>query len=251
MYDRSELIDRAIANLRDKLLEESIIVALVCILFLLHARSALVAILTLPVGILLAFIAMRWIGVGADIMSLGGIAIAIGAMIDAAIVMIENIHKHLERAVDARPANRATHLRAVSTPPSSPPPNAGSWSPLVQEVGPALFFSLLIITVSFLPVFSLTGQEGRLFRPLAWTKTLAMAAASLLSITLVPVAMSVFVRGRLLRERANPINRALIRAYQPLFGSCSGAVAVVCCGGVVLSSPGFPGSGSAANSCRH
>jgi Cu(I)/Ag(I) efflux system membrane protein CusA/SilA len=221
VYDRSDLIERSIDNLRGKLLEESLVVALVCIVFLMHARSALVAIVTLPVGILIAFIAMRRVGVGADIMSLGGIAIAIGAMIDAAIVMIENLHKHLERAVvahelasgadanartsrwlDTRTLPHADRLRAVVE--------------AAQEVGPALFFSLLIITVSFLPVFSLEGQEGRLFRPLAYTKTFAMAAASLLSVTLVPVMMGVFVRGRILRESANPLNRILIRAYRPL-----------------------------------
>ena len=218
VYDRSDLIDRAITNLRDKLFEESIIVALVCILFLLHARSALVAILTLPVGILMAFIAMRWIGVGADIMSLGGIAIAIGAMIDAAIVMIENMHKHLERAVTAKEP-----VPGGSTPGASFNTSALStverWRVVTEsarEVGPALFLSLLIITVSFIPVFTLVGQEGRLFRPLAFTKTLSMAAASLLSLTLVPVAMGLFVRGRLYRERANPINRALIRVYRPM-----------------------------------
>ena len=221
VYDRSDLIERSIDNLREKLIEESIIVALVCIIFLLHARSALVAILTLPVGILMAFIAMRWVGVGADIMSLGGIAIAIGAMIDAAIVMIENMHKHLERAIDAKERAR-DGLES---------PGAGRWLDTgllsaqerwkvviesAKEVGPALFLSLLIITVSFLPVFSLEGQEGRLFKPLAFTKTFAMAAASILSLTLVPVAMGVFIRGRIFRERANPVNRWLIAAYRPL-----------------------------------
>ena len=221
VYDRSDLIERSIDNLREKLIEESIIVALVCIIFLLHARSALVAILTLPVGILMAFIAMRWVGVGADIMSLGGIAIAIGAMIDAAIVMIENMHKHLERAIDAKERAR-DGLES---------PGAGRWLDTgllsaqerwkvviesAKEVGPALFLSLLIITVSFLPVFALEGQEGRLFKPLAFTKTFAMAAASILSLTLVPVAMGVFIRGRIFRERANPVNRWLIAAYRPL-----------------------------------
>ena len=218
VYDRSDLIERAIANLRATLLEESLIVALVCIIFLLHARSALVAIITLPVGILMAFIAMRWMGVGADIMSLGGIAIAIGAMIDAAIVMIENMHKHLERAIEAK---ERVHGE----------PSSGKWldtssltsrerwtvvSEASKEVGPALFFSLLIITVSFLPVFTLEGQEGRMFKPLAFTKTFAMAGASLLSVTLVPVVMGLFVRGRIFRERANPVNRALIRLYGPV-----------------------------------
>jgi Cu(I)/Ag(I) efflux system membrane protein CusA/SilA len=213
VYDRSDLIERAIETLKGKLLEESIIVAVVCMIFLLHASSALVAILTLPVGILMAFVAMRWAGVGADIMSLGGIAIAIGAMIDAAIVMIENMHKHLERAAGEPAAGRSTrhfstkHLTA-----------AERWHIVVEsanEVGPALFFSLLVITVSFLPVFTLQGQEGRMFKPLAFTKTFAMAAASLLSVTLVPVAMGLFIRGRIYRERANPLNRALIKLYRP------------------------------------
>jgi Cu(I)/Ag(I) efflux system membrane protein CusA/SilA len=208
VYDRSELIERSIRTLEEKLVEEALIVALVCIVFLLHARSALVAIITLPIGVLMAFIAMRWVGVGADIMSLGGIAIAIGAMIDAAIVMIENMHKHLERAA------------GLGTPRFSIPDSL-RWeiaTKSAKEVGPALFFSLLIITVSFVPAFTLEGQEGRLFTPLAFTKTFAMAAASLLSVTLVPVAMGLFVRGRVYRERANPINRALIRAYGPVIG---------------------------------
>jgi Cu(I)/Ag(I) efflux system membrane protein CusA/SilA len=212
VYDRSDLIQRAIATLRGKLVEETIIVALVCVIFLLHASSALVAILTLPIGIFMAFIAMRWLGVGADIMSLGGIAIAIGAMIDAAIVMIENMHKHLERAAGATEAGSryfsTRHLTA-----------AQRWrivGEASREVGPALFVSLLIITVSFLPVFALQGQEGRLFKPLAFTKTFAMASASLLSVTLVPVAMGLFIRGRLYKEEANPLNRLLIRAYHPV-----------------------------------
>jgi Cu(I)/Ag(I) efflux system membrane protein CusA/SilA len=191
----------------------------VCIVFLLHARSALVAIITLPVGILMAFIAMRWVGVNADIMSLGGIAIAIGAMIDAAIVMIENMHKHLERAVEAKEARMRGDLPSANGfLDTGILTSAERWQVVLasaREVGPALFFSLLIITVSFLPVFSLEGQEGRLFKPLAYTKTFAMAAASLLSVTLVPVAMGVFVRGRIFRERVNPINRLLIRAYRP------------------------------------
>jgi Cu(I)/Ag(I) efflux system membrane protein CusA/SilA len=218
VYDRSSLIESAIENLREKLLEESLIVALVCIVFLLHARSALVAILTLPIGILIAFIAMRWVGVGADIMSLGGIAIAIGAMIDAAIVMIENMHKHLERAVEQKEAamGRASTGRSFNT---NVLTAQERWRVVVEsskEVGPALFFSLLIITVSFLPVFTLGGQEGRLFTPLAFTKTFAMAAASLLSVTLVPVTMGLFIRGKMYRERANPLNRALIRVYRPM-----------------------------------
>ena len=216
-YDRSDLIERSIANLRGKLLEEGVIVALVCVVFLLHAQSALVALITLPLGILMAFIAMRWVGVGADIMSLGGIAIAIGAMIDAAIVMIENMHKHLERAVLARdPSQGPDTRRSFNTASLS----AGERTQIVidsaKEVGPALFFSLLIITVSFLPVFVLEGQEGRLFKPLAFTKTFAMAAASLLSVTLVPATMMLFIRGRMFRERANPVNRVLIRLYRPV-----------------------------------
>jgi Cu(I)/Ag(I) efflux system membrane protein CusA/SilA len=215
VYDRSDLIERSIDNLREKLLEESLIVALVCIVFLMHARSALVAIITLPIGILMAFGAMRWVGVGADIMSLGGIAIAIGAMIDAAIVMIENMHKHLERVAVAKGLTREG-ARSFDTKGLT---SRERWQVVVdssKEVGPALFFSLLIITVSFLPVFALEGQEGRLFHPLAFTKTFAMAAASLLSVTLVPVAMGLFIRGRLFRESANPINRGLIAAYRPI-----------------------------------
>ncbi|MFA6166782.1 MAG: CusA/CzcA family heavy metal efflux RND transporter [Gemmatimonadaceae bacterium] len=218
VYDRSDLIERAIATLKGKLFEESAIVALVCVLFLFHAQSALVAILTLPVGILMAFIAMRWVGVNADIMSLGGIAIAIGAMIDGAIVMIENMHKHLERAVDAKEGPPVDGKRPRSFN-SSTLTTAERWQVVVEsskEVGPALFFSLLIITVAFLPVFSLEGQEGRMFTPLAFTKTFSMAAASLLSVTLVPVTMGLFIRGRIFRERANPINRAMIRVYRPV-----------------------------------
>ena len=223
VYDRSELIEHSIRTLEEKLIEEALIVALVCVVFLLHARSALVAIITLPVGILMAFIAMRWVGVGADIMSLGGIAIAIGAMIDAAIVMIENMHKHLERASGI--GNRESGIAAPVIPsPVSRLPLPGSsdsrrWEIVTasaKEVGPALFISLLVITVSFVPVFALEGQEGRLFTPLAFTKTFAMAAASLLSVTLVPVAMGLFIRGRVYRERANPINRALVGAYRPV-----------------------------------
>jgi len=200
VYDRSELIHRAIETLKRTLLEESFIVALVCIVFLLHVRSALVAILMLPVGILIAFIAMRSLGMNSNLMSLGGIAIAIGAMIDAAIVMIENAHKHLERLpAEHSPGERAEAMLAAC-----------------REVGPALFFSLLIITVSFLPVFSLEGQEGRLFSPLAYTKTFAMAGAALLSITLVPVLMLLFIRGRILPEAKNPVNCFLIWVYRPI-----------------------------------
>ena len=200
VYDRSELIHRAIETLKRTLLEESFIVALVCIVFLLHVRSALVAILMLPVGILIAFIAMRLLGMNSNLMSLGGIAIAIGAMIDAAIVMIENAHKHLERLPTGHAhSDRADAMLAAC-----------------KEVGPALFFSLLIITVSFLPVFSLEGQEGRLFSPLAYTKTFAMAGAALLSITLVPVLMMLFIRGKIMPEAKNPVNRFLIWVYRPI-----------------------------------
>ena len=197
-YDRSDLIHRAIDTLKGKLFEESLIVAAVAILFLLHVRSALVAIVTLPLGILISFIVMRAIGVSANIMSLGGIAIAIGAMVDAAIVMIENMHKHLERDV-AQSRSRWDIVRESAV-----------------QVGPPLFFSLLIITVSFLPVFTLEQQEGRLFKPLAFTKTFAMAGAALLSITLVPVLMGYLVRGRVRPQEANPLNRWLARRYRPL-----------------------------------
>jgi Cu(I)/Ag(I) efflux system membrane protein CusA/SilA len=197
VYDRSELIKAAIATLKSTLIEESIIVAIVCVVFLLHLRSALVAILMLPVGILIAFAAMRAIGIGSNIMSLGGIAIAVGAMIDAAIVMIENAHKRLERAPPDK--SRVEVLIAAAA-----------------EVGPALFFSLLVITVSFLPIFTLEAQEGRLFGPLAFTKTFAMAAAALLSVTLVPALMVLFVRGRIVPEHRNPLNRLLIWAYRPV-----------------------------------
>ena len=203
-YDRSGLIDRAVENLTGKLFEEFLIVALVCVLFLWHARSALVAILTLPLGILIAFIVMRLQGLNANILSLGGIAIAIGAMVDAAVVMIENAHKHLERwrhdHADSEP-DAPTRWRLVTD--------------AAAEVGPALFLSLLIITFSFLPIFALQGQEGRLFAPLAFTKTYAMAAAALLSITLIPVLMGLLIKGRIPREDANPVNRWLTRAYRP------------------------------------
>ena len=204
-YDRSGLIDRAVDNLTVKLFEEFLIVALVCALFLWHARSALVAILTLPLGILIAFIVMRLQGLNANILSLGGIAIAIGAMVDAAVVMIENAHKHLERW-------RHDHD-------DSEPDTATRWRLLTDaaaEVGPALFLSLLIITFSFLPIFTLQGQEGRLFAPLAFTKTYAMATAALLSITLIPVLMGLLIKGRIPSEEANPVNRWLAHAYRPV-----------------------------------
>ncbi|HEX6019972.1 MAG TPA: efflux RND transporter permease subunit [Burkholderiaceae bacterium] len=200
VYDRSDLIHRAIDTLTRTLIEESLIVAAVCVIFLLHVRSALVAIVMLPVGVLIAFIAMRLLGMNSNIMSLGGIAIAIGAMVDAAIVMIENAHKHLERLPPGHGV--AERGRAMLD--------------ACQEVGPALFFSLLIITVSFLPVFTLEAQEGRLFAPLAYTKTFAMAGAALLSVTLVPVLMMLFIRGRIMPEARNPVNRFLIWVYRPI-----------------------------------
>src|SRR5229473_208966 len=194
--DRSELIHGSISTLWRTLIEESVIVGLVCALFLLHARSALVAIATLPLGILVALAVTRWLGVNANIMSLGGIAIAIGAMIDAAIVMLENLHKHIEHEPE-RP-----HWERVFA--------------AAREVGPALFMSLLIITLSFLPVFTLEDQEGRLFRPLALTKTFAMAAAALLSLTLVPALMGWFVKGKIRAETENPLNRWAIQLYRPV-----------------------------------
>ena len=202
-YDRADLIERAVSNLENKLIEESIVVALITILFLFHARSALVAIISLPIGILIAFTIMKWQGINANIMSLGGIAIAIGAMVDGAIVMIENAHKHLERMIQEKQAALTSSERwqAVST--------------ASKEVGPALFFSLLIITVSFLPVFTLQAQEGRLFSPLAYTKTYAMAAAALLAITLVPVLMGYFIRGKIPSEKKNPLNRFLHFIHVP------------------------------------
>ncbi|CAN0545095.1 unnamed protein product, partial [Laminaria digitata] len=195
-YDRSGLIERAIDTLREKLNEEMLVVALICIIFLLHFRSAFVAIFTLPVGILMAFIVMRLLGINANIMSLGGIAIAVGVMVDASVVMVENAHKHLERYPD-RP-----HVDVI----------IGA----SKEVGPALFYSLVIITVSFLPVFSLQAQEGRLFSPLAYTKTFAMGASSILAITIIPVLMFYFVRGKILSEKKNPIARIAIAIYLPV-----------------------------------
>ncbi|MEW5704653.1 MAG: efflux RND transporter permease subunit [Pseudomonadota bacterium] len=197
VYDRSELIGRAIATLKRTLVEESLIIALVCVIFLFHVRSALVAILTLLLGVLITFTAMHLLGISSNIMSLGGIAIALGAMVDASIVMIENAHKHLERLAPGA-SRRAALLRAA------------------KEVGPSLFFSLLVITVSFLPVFALEAQEGRLFKPLAYTKTFAMAGGALLSVMLVPVLMVAFIRGHILPEEKNPLNRILIRLYRPL-----------------------------------
>src|SRR4029434_10061202 len=196
-YDRTTLIDRAVATLERKLVEESIVVALVCIAFLLHFRSALVAIIILPIAILISFVVMFRQGISSNIMSLGGIAIAIGAMIDAVIIMVENAHKHIERERGTK-----SHWQIIR--------NAS------VEVGPTLFYSLLVITVSFIPVFALRAQEGRLFKPLAFTKTYSMGAAALLSITLAPILMGYFIRGKIPAEEKNPINRFLIWLYHPL-----------------------------------
>jgi Cu(I)/Ag(I) efflux system membrane protein CusA/SilA len=207
VYDRSSLIKRAVANLSEKLIEEFIVVALVCLAFLFHLRSAFVAIVSLPLGILIAFIVMYYQGVNANIMSLGGIAIAIGAMVDAAIVMIENAHKHIEAWHHAHPGRELEEIER--------------WQVIgdaAAAVGPALFFSLLIITLSFVPVFTLEAQEGRLFSPLAYTKTYAMAAAAGLAVTLIPVLMGYLIRGRIPEEKRNPLNRGLIALYQPLLG---------------------------------
>ncbi len=203
-YDRSSLIKRAVRNLSEKLIEEFVVVALVCLVFLFHLRSAFVAIISLPLGILIAFVVMNYQGVNANIMSLGGIAIAIGAMVDAAVVMIENAHKHIEAWHGAHPGQQLTgneQWRVIGD--------------AAVEVGPALFFSLLIITLSFVPVFTLEAQEGRMFSPLAYTKTYAMAAAAGLAVTLIPVLMGYFIRGRIPGENRNPVNRGLIRVYQP------------------------------------
>ena len=245
-YDRSGLILRAIDNLRGKLVEEFIAVALVCAIFLFHLRSSLVAIVTLPLGVLISFIVMRYQGVNANIMSLGGIAIAIGAMVDAAVVMIENAHKHLEAWRHQRSDEHGTPSPTLPLPggglgrgssvlPTEPTP-AERWQIIADaagEVGPALFVSLLVIALSFIPVFALEAQEGRLFAPLAFTKTYAMAAAAGLSVTLVPVLMGYLIRGRIPDERKNPLSRLLIAVYQPLlavvlrFPKATLAVAVV------------------------
>ncbi|MGH8530758.1 MAG: efflux RND transporter permease subunit [Nevskiales bacterium] len=241
VYDRSDLILRAVDNLKEKLLEEFIVVALICVAFLFHLRSALVAIITLPIGVLIAFIVMRYQGVNANIMSLGGIAIAVGAMVDAAVVMIENAHKKLEHWRHENPPALAGGPPSTSSgqallqrgqkevPPfkkggqggiSSAEPSPSERLKLIAEaaveVGPALFFSLLIITLSFVPVFTLQAQEGKLFSPLAYTKTYAMAAAAGLSVTLIPVLMVAFIRGKIVDESANPLNRLLIAVYKPL-----------------------------------
>ncbi len=227
VYDRSDLIHRAIDTLKRTLLEESLIVAAVCVIFLMHMRSALVAILMLPVGVLISFIAMHLLGMNSNLMSLGGIAIAIGAMVDAAIVMIENAHKHLERL---RP-DHTTRERA------------DAMLDACKEVGPALFFSLLIITVSFLPVFTLESQEGRLFSPLAYTKTFSMAGAALLSVTLVPVLMMLFIRGKIMPEARNPLNRFLIWVYRPIIAWVMRWKAVtIVLAAVILAATWYPAS---------
>jgi Cu(I)/Ag(I) efflux system membrane protein CusA/SilA len=215
VYDRAPLIERAIENLREKLLEQGLIVALICFVFLAHLRSALVAILLLPFGILFSFVVMHQLGVNANIMSLGGIAIAIGTMIDAGIVMVENAHKRLERDAGARPRREVLIEAAV-------------------EVGPSLFFSLLIVTISFLPIFALEAQEGRLFKPLAFTKTWSMAGAALLSITVVPALMVWLVRGRILPEGRNPLNRLVLAAYRPVLRAALRHRFAVLCGALLL-----------------
>ncbi len=215
-YDRSALIERSVETLYGKLIEEFLVVALVCVIFLFHLRSALVIVLSLPVGILVAFIIMDQMGINANIMSLGGIAIAIGAMVDAAIVMVENVHKHMEHT-EVTDENRWQVMMAAS-----------------KEVGPPLFFSLLIITLSFLPVFTLEAQEGRMFAPLAYTKTFAMAGAAFLSITLVPVLMGYFIRGHVTPEHKNPVNRVLIATYRPLIDMVLHSPKIVLTGALLL-----------------
>ncbi|MDK9685158.1 efflux RND transporter permease subunit [Pseudoalteromonas shioyasakiensis] len=221
VYDRSNLITQALDNLSSKLIEELIVVALVCVVFLFHIRSSIVAIITLPMGILTAFVVMYWQGINANIMSLGGIAIAIGAMTDGAIVMIENMHKHMEK---------------------TPLTDENRWQVVMDsaaEVGPALFFSLLIITVSFMPVFILEAQEGRMFSPLAYTKTYAMAASAGLAITLVPVLMGYFIRGKVISEQKNPVNRLLVAAYKPLLNAVLKAPKTTLVLALVLAAIGF------------
>ncbi|MCB9762546.1 MAG: efflux RND transporter permease subunit [Alphaproteobacteria bacterium] len=222
-YDRSALIDRAVDTLQHKLLEEMIVVALVCVVFLLHLRSAFVAIFTLPLGVLLSFVAMKLLGLNANIMSLGGIAIAVGVMVDASVVMVENMHKHRER--DPARSQAAVVIEAS------------------REVGPALFFSLLIVTVSFLPVFTLEQQEGRLFGPLAWTKTFAMGSSAVLAVTVIPVLMFYLVRGRVRPESENPLSRLFIRAYRPIIrGVLRHPVAVLLAGLAVVAATAWPWS---------
>ena len=229
-YDRSELIQRSVRNLTEKLVEEFIVVALVCFAFLFHLRSAFVAIISLPLGVLMAFIVMQHQGINANIMSLGGIAIAIGAMVDAAIVMIENVaqaHRALARGASRSGADVAEHWALIAE--------------ASVQVGPALFFSLLIITLSFIPIFTLEAQEGRLFAPLAYTKTYAMAAAAGLAVTLVPVLMGYFIRGRIPREDRNPLNRWLVRGYRPLLDRVLARPrATIVVGVVLLALTAFP-----------
>ena len=211
VYDRSGVILDAIGTLRRTVWEEALIVAAICIVFLLHARSALVAVITLPISVLIAFLGLKAFGIGADIMSLGGVALAIAELVDAAVVMVENMHKHLERRTRESATFADTAMLTTEE----------RWEvarEAAREVGPSLFYSLLIITVSFIPVFTLEGQEGRLFKPLALTKTFALAAASLLSVTLVPVLMGLFIRGRIYKERSNPLSRLLIQGYRPVLG---------------------------------
>ncbi len=206
-YDRGDLIERAVANLKSKLFEEFLVISLVCMLFLMHARSALVAIVTLPIGVLIAFILMSWQGLAANIMSLGGIAITLGAMVDGAIVLIENAHKHLEQSEHKKGGELSSSERWAAVATAS------------REVGPALFFSLLIITVSYMAIFTLEAQEGRLFKPLAFTATYAMLGSALLAVTLVPLLMGWFIRGRVMPEKKNPVNRALQWAHGPLLAA--------------------------------
>ena len=223
VYDRSDLIDRVIHNLTSKLIEEAIVVALVCGIFLWHFRSALVAIITLPLGLCLAFIAIHFQGIEATLMSLGGIAIAVGAMVDGAIVMIESAHKKIEDWEKDHPGEKLEGE-----------PRWALITSAATEVGPAIFLSLLIITLSFIPIFTLEGQEGRLFGPLAWTKTWSMAGAALLSITLVPVLMGYWIRGRIPPEEKNPINRALIAGYRPLLAGALRFPKTTICAAVLL-----------------
>ena len=222
VYDRGALIERAVENLAETLLEEFIIVSLVCMVFLLHVRSALVVIVALPIGILLAFVVMRWQGIDANIMSLGGIAITIGTMVDGAIVLVENTHKHLAQAASRKGAEPTTAERWTAT------------TDAAKEVGPALFFSLLVITVSYLAIFTLQGQEGRLFSPLAFTSTYSMAAAALLAVTLVPLLMGWFIRGRIMPEAKNPVNRALHFVHTPALKLAMGSRKITVIGALVL-----------------
>ena len=215
-YDRSGLIGRAVDSLTTKIWEELLVVAFIVLIFLLHVRSAFVAVVTVPVGILIALGVMRLLGINANIMSLGGIAIAIGVMVDASLVMVENAHKHIERARDAKRPASGDGTASGEPPELTDAERVHAVIEAAKEVGPSLFFSLLIVTVSFLPVFTLEQVEGRMFRPLALTKTFSMAAASILAVTLVPALMAVFVKGKIRREDQNPIARFFITAYRPI-----------------------------------